>query len=85
VIISGLCETVTAVYRPVSLRLERYTCVATAIGADGSEVFPRPTGGGFSVVAAGFAALRLILETALVVKLLLSACEYELFAAFLTN
>jgi len=79
-----LCKAVAAIDGSVGLGFERYLRFVSTVSANGGEVFPRTTGGGLSVVAAGLAALRLVLETALGIKFLLTAGEDEFRATFLT-
>jgi hypothetical protein len=80
-----LSEALATINRTVRLGLKRNLCLATAGSANSSEILPRATGGSLAGIAAGFAALRLVLETALSVKLLLAGGEYELLAAFFTH
>jgi len=83
-LLPGFCETVAAIDGPVSFGFERNLRFLSTVCAGGGEVFPRTTGGGLSVVAASLAALRLVLETALGIKFLLTAGEDEFRATFLT-
>ncbi len=78
-------EAVAAIDGTVGLGLEGNLCLTAAAGADGGEVLSGATGCVLTGIAAGFAALRLILEAALCVELLLSGGENELRAAFLAN
>ena len=76
-----LGEAIAAVNGTVGLGLEGNLCLAAAGCADCGEVFTRTTSGVLASVAAGLAALGLVLEAALRIKLLLTGGENELVAA----
>ena len=59
--------------------------LAAAGSAGGSEVLPGAAGGVLASVAAGLAALGLVLEAALSIELLLTGGEHELLTALLAN
>ena len=75
-------EAIAAVNRAIGLRLERNTRFAAAGSAGSGEILTGTTGSVLACVAAGLAALRLILEASLSVELLLAGSENELVAAF---
>ena len=74
-------EAIAAVDRPVGFRLKGHSGLAAAVGADSGKVLPRPSRRVLSRVAAGLAALGLILEASFCVELLLAGGEHELVAA----
>ena len=76
-----LSEALAAVDRTVGLGLERNLGLAAASCADCGEVLTGATSGVLASVAAGLAALGLVLEAALRVELLLTGGPNELFAA----
>ena len=76
-----LGEAIAAVDRTVGLRLERDASLAAASRAGSGEVLSGATGRVLTSVAAGLAALGLVLEAALRIKLLLTGGENELIAA----
>ena len=80
-----LGEAVGAVDRTVGLGLEGNLRLAAAGGTGRGEVFSGATGGILAGVAAGLAALGLILETSLCVEFLLTGRKHEFLAAFLAN
>jgi hypothetical protein len=80
-----LGEALAAVDRTVGLGLERNLGLAAASCADCGEVLTGATSGVLASVAAGLAALGLVLEAALRVELLLTGSEHELFAALFAN
>lgn len=80
-----LSEALAAVDRAIRLRLKRNLGLAAASGAYSGKILPGAAGGSLAGIAAGFAALRLILEAALSVKLLLTGGKHELLAALFTN
>ena len=91
---SGLClqksvvsvlEALAAVDGTVALGLEGHLGLSAAGGADSGEVLPRAAGGVLAGVAAGLAALGLVLEAALCVELLLTGGEHELLAALFAH
>ena len=80
-----LGEAIAAVNGTVGLGLEGNLGLAAASCADCGEVFAGTTGGVLASVAAGLAALGLVLEAALCIELLLTGGEHELVAAFFAN
>ena len=76
-----LGEALTAIYRAIGLGLKRNLCLTAAAGTGGGKILPRTTSRSFASVTAGLAALRLILEATLRIKLLLTGGEHELLAA----
>ena len=80
-----LSEALAAVYGAIGLGLERHLGLAAAPSADSSIELTGCTGVVLACITAGLAALRLILETALCVELLLTGGEHELLAAILAN
>ena len=84
-LLTHLGEALAAVDRTVGLGLERNLGLAAASCADCGEVLTGATSGVLASVAAGLAALGLVLEAALRVELLLTGSEHELFAALFAN
>jgi len=84
-LLSHLGEAVAAVDGTVGLGLERHSGLAAAGGAGGGEILPRTTGRVLAGVTASFAALRLVLEAALSVELLLTGGEHELVSALFAH
>ena len=80
-----LREALAAVDRTVRLRLEGNLGLAAAGSADSGEILTGTTGGSLAGIAAGLAALGLILEAALCVKFLLTCGEHELLTTFFAN
>jgi hypothetical protein len=80
-----LCKALAAIHRPVALRLEGHTGLAAACSTSGSEELTGTTGRILAGITAGFAALGLILEPTLSIKLLLTGGEHEFFSTFLAN
>ena len=78
-------EALAAIHRTVGLGLERHTGLAAAVSAGSGEVLTGSTGRILAGVTAGLAALRLVLEAPLCVKLLLTGGEHELAATFLAH
>jgi hypothetical protein len=81
-VLSHLCKALAAIYRTVGLGLEGNLCLAAAGSADSCEILSGATGSSLASITAGLAALGLILEAALSIKLLLTSGEHELVAAF---
>ena len=77
-----LGKTLTAVHRAVRLGLKRNLCLPAAASAHSGKILPRATSRSLTGIPAGLAALRLILEAPLSVKLLLSSSEYKLLTTF---
>ena len=80
-----LRKAITAVHRTIALRLERHSGLAAAGSASGSEELAGTTDSILASIAAGFATLGLILETALCIELLLAGRENKLIAALFAN
>jgi len=80
-----LSEALTAIDRTVRLRLKRNLGLAAAGSANSGEILAGTTGSGLAGIAAGLAALGLILEPALSVKFLLTGSEHEFLATLFTN
>ena len=78
-------EAFAAIDGTVGLGFKRDAGFTAAVGADRGEVFPGSAGGVLAGVTAGFAALRLVLETALGVKLLLAGRKNELISALFAH
>jgi hypothetical protein len=73
-------KAVAAVNRTIRLGLERNLRLAAASSACGGKVLAGTTGSGFASIAAGFAALGLVLEASLSVEFLLAGGENKLLA-----
>jgi len=84
-LLAHLGEALAAIYGTVTLGLERHAGLAAAVGADSREVLTGTAGSVLARVAAGLAALGLVLEAALRIELLLTGGEHELVSAFLAN
>ena len=84
-VLSHLSEAIAAVDGSVRLGLEGNLRLAAAVGADSGEVLSGASGSVLSGVAAGLAALGLILEASLSVKLLLTGRENELISTLFAN
>ena len=80
-----LSEALAAVYGTVGLGLEGNLCLAAATGASSSEELTRATGVVLTSIAAGLAALGLVLEATLCVEFLLAGGENEFVAALFAN
>ena len=78
-------EAIAAVDRTVGLGLEGNLGFAAAACAGCGEILSGTTSCILASIAAGLAALRLILEAALSIEFLLTGSEHELGAAFLAN
>ena len=84
-LLAHLGEAIAAVNRTVRLGLEGNLSLTTAGSAGGGEELTGATGGVLAGIAAGLAALGLVLEAALSVELLLTGSEGELVAALFTG
>mgnify|MGYP006873112650 CR=1 FL=1 len=84
-LLSHSCKALAAINRAVRLRLKRNSGFPTASGAYCCKELARTTGGILAGIAAGLAALRLVLEPTLCIELLLTGGEHELIAAFLAH
>ena len=78
-------EAVAAIDRAVIARLEGNLAGLAAVGADSVEHLARRAGDAFAGIAAGFAALGLVGEALLGVKLLLTGGENEFLSAILAD
>ena len=84
-LLSHLSEALAAVDGTIGLGLKRNLCLAAAGSAGSGKELAGTTGGVLARVAADFAALGLILETALCIKLLLSCGKNELVTTLFAN
>ena len=82
-LVPHLGEALAAIDRTVGLGLKRNASLAAAGSAGSGEELTRTACSVLARVTAALAALRLVLETALCVKLLLAGGEHELLTAFL--
>jgi len=80
-----LSEALAAVDRTVRLWLKGNLRLAATLGAHSGKVLAGTTGSGLAGIAAGLAALRLILEATLSIKLLLTGSEHEFLATLFAN
>ena len=80
-----LGEAFAAIDGSIALGLEGHSGLLAASGASGGEILSGATGGSFSGVAAGLAALGLVLEATLGIKFLLTGGENKFIAAFFAN
>lgn len=76
-----LGKALATVDRTVRLRLKRNLGLAATGSADSGEVLAGTTGSGLAGIAAGLAALRLVLEATAGVEFLLTGGEHKLVAA----
>ena len=84
-LLTHFCKALTAIYRTVITGDERYGCY-TAASSTGSFVHLSGSSAGiFTLVAAGFAALRLVYKAFGLIEFLLSCSENEFFSAFFAN
>ena len=84
-LLTHLCEALAAIYRAVRFRLERNASLAAASSTGSGEVLTGAAGRVLAGVTAGLAALRLVLEAALCVELLLTGGEHELLATLFAH
>ena len=80
-----LSEALAAEHRTVGLGLKGNLGLAAAACAGSGEELAGTTGASLTSIAAGLAALGLILEAALCVELLLTGSENEFVAALFAN
>ena len=80
-----LSEALAAVNRTIGLGLEGNLCLAAACCTCSCKELTGAAGGVLASVAAGLAALGLILEAALCVEFLLTGGENEFLAALFAN
>ena len=80
-VVVHLGEALAAEHGTVGLGLEGNLCLAAAACAGGSEELTGTTGVVLASIAAGLAALGLVLEATLSVELLLTGSENEFVAA----
>lgn len=83
-LLANLCKALAAINRPVRLWLERHLRLTPAPGTGCGKILPRTTSRCLTRVSAGFATLRLILESPLRVEFLFTGSKHELLATFLT-
>jgi len=76
-----LGEALAAVHGAVGLGLKGDLRLTSAGGTGGGEILTGATGGSLAGIAAGFAALGLILEAAFSIELLFTGGEHEFLAA----
>ena len=81
----GRCIAFAAVYRSVVGRLERYLGFLATLRANCCKELSGSLARILSCISAGLASLRLVLESALRIKLLLTGGEHEFGTAVLTN
>ena len=77
-----LCKALAAINRAVFSWLERNLCLFAAACANSGEHLSVRFFAGLAGVAAGFASLRLVLESLFSVEFLLASSENELGSAF---
>jgi hypothetical protein len=82
---SHLSEAIAAVNRPVGLGLERHLGFLAAPCAGSGKELSGTLSGCLSHIAAGLAALGLILKASFGIKFLFARGKGELFAAFFTH
>jgi hypothetical protein len=78
-------EAIAAVNGAVGFGLERHASFLAAASADGSEILTGTTSSVLAGIAAGLAALGLILEATLSIELLLTGGEHEFLPTFFAN
>jgi hypothetical protein len=79
------CKAFAAVNRTSVLRFKRYFGFTAAFGANGLVHFALRVAAAFVVLAALFAALRLVLEAFLSIEFLLACGEYKFLPAVRAN
>jgi len=84
-VLAHLSEAGAAVNGTIALGLEGHLGLAAALSADSGEVLTGTAGGVLASVAAGLAALGLVLEAALSIELLLTGGENEFLATLFAN
>jgi hypothetical protein len=84
-LLAHLGEALGAVNRTIGLGLEGNLGLFAASGADSGEILSGAAGSLLSGIAAGLAALGLVLEAALCVEFLLTGGENEFFAALFAH
>jgi hypothetical protein len=84
-LLSHLCKALAAIDGAIRLRLKRNLCFAAAHCAGSGVILTGAAGCRLAGVTAFLAALGLVLEAALCIKLLLTGGENEFFSAFLAN
>ena len=80
-----LCKAIAAIDGAVGLGFKGNSCFLAASSADCGEIFAGAVGGVFTSIAAGLAALRLVLETTFGIEFLLTGGENEFLATALAN
>ena len=84
-VLSHLSEALAAENGTIGLGLKRNLSLAAAACANSGEILTGTAGSVLACIAAGLAALRLVLEATLSIKLLLAGSKNELVAAFFAN
>ena len=84
-LLTHLGEALAAIDRTVGLGLKGNLCLAAACCAGSGKVLTGATSGVLASVAAGLAALGLVLEAALCVEFLLTGGENELLTTLFAN
>ena len=84
-LLTHLGEALAAIDRTVGLGLKGNLGLAAAGCTNSGEILAGTAGSVLASVTAGLATLRLVLETALSIELLLTSGEHKLGATFLTN
>ena len=84
-VLAHLGEAIAAINGTVGLGLKRHLGLAAASRANSGEILAGTAGSVLASVAAGLAALGLVLETALSIKLLLTGGEHELIATLFAH
>ena len=84
-LIAHFGKALAAVHGTVRLGLERNLRLAAAGCANSGEILAGAAGGVLASIPAGLAALRLVLEAALCIELLLTGGEHELLAALFAH
>ena len=78
-------KAIAAVDGAIGFGLEGHASFLAAASANGGEVLTGATSGVLASIAAGLAALGLVLEAALCIEFLLTGGEHELLTTFLAN
>ena len=84
-LLSHASEAIAAVNRTIGLGLKGNLSLAAAGSASSGEELTGATGSSLASIAAGLAALGLILETTLGIELLLAGGKNEFFTAFFAD
>ena len=84
-VLTHLGEAVAAIHGTIGLGLEGNLGLAAAGSTDSGEILTGTAGSVLASVAAGLAALGLVLEAALSIELLLTGGENEFLATLFSN